>query len=78
MTLPVGNREPVNSKIHWRAPAARRSHARSVFIDRHRVRDAGVDLRPATHNFRIPGVCSAGLGFPSRRGSIRGQVGTLL
>jgi hypothetical protein len=37
---------------------------RSVFIDRHRVRDAGINLRTASGDFMIPRVCGAGLGFP--------------
>ena len=36
---------------------------RSVFVDRHRLGDAGVYFRTATGDLGIPCVCGAGLGF---------------
>jgi hypothetical protein len=36
---------------------------RSVFVDRHRVRNAGIDLRATTSDLGIPGVRGAGLGL---------------
>jgi len=46
-----------------RARGSTLSHVRSVFIDCHHLRGAGVHLRTATGDLGIPCVCSAGLGF---------------
>jgi hypothetical protein len=46
-----------------RACGSALSHVRSVFVDRHRLRDAGVHLRTATGDLGIPCVCGARLGF---------------
>ena len=35
---------------------------RSIFVDGHRLRDAGVHFGTATGDLHIPGFCSAGLG----------------
>jgi len=39
------------------------SHVRSIFVDGHRLRDAGVHLRTAAGDLGIPYLCGAGLGF---------------
>ena len=36
---------------------------RSIFVDGHRLRDAGVHFGTATGDLGIPCVCGAGLGF---------------
>ena len=36
---------------------------RSIFVDGHRLRDAGVHLRTAAGDLGIPYLCGAGLGF---------------
>jgi hypothetical protein len=75
----LGDCEAMDSKIHRRARSSTLSHVRSVFVDGHRLRDAGVHFGTATGDLHIPGFRAAGLGsYVEAADQFERESGTLL